>query len=191
MTTHKIIAQNIITNLYDDKIILINDKHFIWGNLKPDMVSKYKLIKHYKDETLPVIIRKIEYLASLTFEDIRKWYPKNSFNQELGVICHFLCDFFCVPHHQRWEFKHSMNKHIKYERELDVVAKEFKFSNDRDNMLKYKSVKEFINDFQEEYKNRVDYKNDLEYAAYICNSIVTYILDEVVCNSNKIIFSAV
>lgn len=191
MTTHKIIAQNIITNIYDDKIILMNDNHFIWGNLKPDMVSKYKLIKHYKDETLPTIIRKIEYLASLTFEDIRKWYPKNSFNQELGVTCHFLCDFFCVPHHQRWEFKHSMNKHIKYERELDVVAKEFKFSNDRDNMLKYRSVKEFINDFQEEYKNRVDYKNDLEYAAYICNSIVTYILDAVVFNSNRIIFSAV
>lgn len=191
MTTHKIIAQNIITNLADDKAILINDNHFIWGNLKPDMVSKYKLMKHYKDESLHIIIQKIEYLASMTFNNISKWYSMSSFNQELGVICHFLCDFFCVPHHQRWEFKHSMSKHIKYERELDIVAKHFKINNDRDNMDSYKNIKEFINKLQDEYKSRIDYNNDLEYATYVCNSIVNYILDAVTYNSNAINFSAV
>lgn len=191
MNTHKIMAQNIIGNLDRDSYFLINEKHFIWGNLKPDMLSKYKLIKHYMDETLDVIIKKIEYLSSLTLSEVTKWYPMSSFNQELGVICHFLSDFFCVPHHQRWEFKHSMNKHIKYERELDIVAKEFKASNNRDQVAGYKNVKEFIYKLQEEYKSKVDYTNDLNYATYVCNSVVNYILDSIVYNSNTIKISAV
>ncbi len=35
----------------------------------------------------------------------------------------FLCDFFCVAHSERWEFKHSLNKHVTYERELGAFAK--------------------------------------------------------------------
>ncbi|WP_341422846.1 zinc dependent phospholipase C family protein [Clostridium cavendishii] len=191
MNTHKIIAQGVITNLELNKKVLINDKHFIWGNLKPDMTSKYKLVKHYKDESFNLILNKIDYLSSLSFDDIRKWYPMSSFNQELGVICHFLCDFFCIPHYERWEFKHSMNKHIKYERELDLVAKEYLVKNEREIIVTGRTAKDFIDKLQVEYNSKKDYINDLEYASYVCNSIVNYILDNVIYNSNVIVFSAV
>ncbi len=40
----------------------------------------------------------------------------------------FLCDFFCVAHSERWEFKHSLNKHVTYERELGAFAKDVDLS---------------------------------------------------------------
>ncbi len=38
---------------------------------------------------------------------------KSKFSEELGVVCHFLCDFFFEkPHNQRWEFKSKSCKKI-------------------------------------------------------------------------------
>ena len=41
MNTHILIAQNILRDV--DVDFKISDKNFIYGNVKPDMVSKYKL----------------------------------------------------------------------------------------------------------------------------------------------------
>lgn len=87
------------------------------------MVSTYKLKKHYMDESLEMILVKIRNLSALTENDINKWISISKFSQEVGVICHFLCDFFCIPHSERWEFKHSMNKHVRYEKDLAAAAK--------------------------------------------------------------------
>ena len=43
--THILIARNILRDV--DVDFKISDKNFIYGNVKPDIVSKYKLKKHY------------------------------------------------------------------------------------------------------------------------------------------------
>ncbi|WP_459836493.1 zinc dependent phospholipase C family protein [Clostridium carnis] len=184
MNTHKALAQNFINNIDEDKLFIIKDSHFIWGNIKPDCASKYKFKKHYLDESFEMIVRKIQFLSSLNLNDIYTRYSPNKFNQELGVICHFLCDYFCVPHFQRWEFKsaNAMKEHVMYENELSKVAKDFKIKKDINTKLTSNEIEEYIMNLQKEYEGKPEYEKDLTFAYYICDSVINMILDEVILN---------
>ncbi|HFE9683636.1 TPA: zinc dependent phospholipase C family protein [Clostridium perfringens] len=186
MNTHILIAQNILRDV--DVDFKISDKNFIYGNVKPDMVSKYKLKKHYLDESFDMIVNKIKKLASLSMDDFKKKFSISRFSQELGVICHFICDFFCIPHSERWEFKHSMNKHVKYEKELASFAKTYTPSQDDFKIWGNMSVKFFLEEAHKLYRKRESYENDMQYAYFACRSIVKYISDSIATNT-KVIYS--
>ena len=127
LNTHLTISNALIENLDSSKSFFISEKNFIYGNIKPDMTSKYVLHKHYLKESFDMIIGKIKSLCKLSLVFIEKYFSISKFSQELGVICHFLCDFFCVPHSQRWEFSHSFKKHVIYEKDLQSIAKDTNF----------------------------------------------------------------
>lgn len=184
MNTHTMLAKDFIYNLDNNKKELINENHFIWGNIKPDCVSKYKLKKHYLDESLDMVVNKIQFLSSLSLDDIYKNYSENKFSQELGVVCHFLCDFFCVPHNKRWEFKsaNAMKEHVMYEKDLSRVAKEFKIRKDIERSINSQEIRSYIIDLQKEYEKEMEYNNDLDFAYYVCQSVINMILDEVIIN---------
>ncbi|MPM64074.1 hypothetical protein SDC9_110960 [bioreactor metagenome] len=130
-----------------------------------------------------MIIKKIKYLCKLSIDSLSKKFSLSKFNQELGVICHFLCDFFCVPHSQRWEFKHSMKKHMAYEKELTLVAKETNLSRFKGDIITHSSVEDFFFDLYNQYVNELDHKNDLLFSSVVCNSVVNYILENIIKNS--------
>ncbi|WP_411169651.1 zinc dependent phospholipase C family protein [Clostridium sp. MB05] len=184
MNTHKALAQQFINNVEEDKVFIINDGHFIWGNLKPDSVSKYKFKKHYIDESFEMIVKKIEFLSSLTLDDIYTRYSPNKFNQELGVVCHFLCDYFCIPHFQRWEFKsaNAMKEHVLYENELNKFTKNYNIKKDINLHLTSEEIRKYIMKLQEEYNGKSSYEKDLIYASHICSTVVNMVLNEVVLN---------
>lgn len=186
MTTHKMLAKDFIYNMDSNKKVLINQNHFIWGNIKPDCVSKYKLKKHYMDESLDMVVNKIQFLASLSIADIYKNHSENKFSQELGVICHFLCDFFCIPHNKRWEFKsaNAMKEHVMYEKDLSKVAKEFKIRKDIEIGIKPEKIRSYILYLQGEYEKIMEYDNDLDFAYYVCQTVINMIIDEVMINEN-------
>lgn len=180
--THIILANNILRQANGKKIYLINRRRFIWGNIKPDCASKYKFKKHYYDESITMILDKIKELASLSVGDIYYSFGKKKFSEELGVVCHFLCDFFCVPHNQRWEFKHSMKKHVVYEKNLAKFAKLYKFKSYIDSNLSLEDLEEFIVAHQRQYEKGESFRNDLEYSFFICNSVINMVLNEVYIN---------
>jgi len=184
MNTHKALANVFIENVEDNKRFLISSGHFVWGNIKPDSVSKYKFKKHYIDESFDMIVKKIEFLSSLTLDDIYIRYSIGKFNQELGVICHFLCDYFCVPHFQRWEFKSpgAVKDHVLYENDLNKYAKLCTIRQDINTSLKSEDIRKYIENLQKEYEGNVSYEKDLLYASHICNSVINLILDEVIMN---------
>mgnify|MGYP001202340994 CR=1 FL=1 len=133
VNTHTLIAKSIVNNIDENKHFFLNENHFIYGNIKPDLSSKYFFKKHYLKESYDMIESKVNYLCNLNLNSLSKYFSVGVLSQELGVICHFLCDFLCVPHSYRWEFKHSMKKHLSYETELNTIAKETnlnKFIND-------------------------------------------------------------
>lgn len=183
MNTHFMIANSVIDNIDENKSFFISKKNFIYGNLKPDISSRYVLKKHYLDESLNMIINKIKHLSNLTLDYLNKYFSISKLSQEIGVVCHFLCDFFCVPHSQRWELSHSMNKHIVYERELAIIAKNTDLSSIKGDSIKNGNIEEFFHNLYEEYTKKLDYKNDLLFSTYICNSIVNYILDCILNNT--------
>lgn len=186
MNTHKTLATDFICNMDIDKKSIINESHFIWGNIKPDCASKYKFKKHYMDESLEMVVKKIQFLSSLSLQDIYRNNDENRFSQELGVICHFLCDFFCVPHNKRWEFKsaNAMKEHVLYEKDLSKVAREFKSKSDIERNINSKEIESYILNLQVEYEKVMEYDNDLEFAYYVCQSVINMILDEVIINEN-------
>ena len=185
VNTHILIGKSIVENINENKSFFISDKNFIYGNIKPDISSKYVLQKHYLEESLEMIFTKVEYLCTLNLDCISKYFSISKFSQELGVICHFLCDFFCVPHSRRWEMTHSMNKHITYEKELSIVAKETDLRKFKGDNIEPNSFREFFNSIYLEYQSKTEYKNDLLFSNYVCNSVVDYILDAVLSNTAK------
>lgn len=182
INTHIILANNILRQANGKKLYLINKKRFIWGNIKPDCASKYKFKKHYYDESITMILDKVKELASLSVGDIYYSFGKKKFSEELGVVCHFLCDFFCVPHNQRWEFKHSMKKHVVYEKNLASFAKLYNFKSYIDSNLIIDDLEEFIVAHQRQYEKEESFRNDLAYSFFICNSVINMVLNEVYIN---------
>ena len=183
LNTHLTISNALIENLDSSKSFFISEKNFIYGNIKPDMTSKYVLHKHYLKESFDMIIEKIKSLCKLSLDFIEKYFSISKFSQELGVICHFLCDFFCVPHSQRWEFSHSFKKHVIYEKDLQSIAKDTNFKTLEKTSIHHIGVEEFFNKLYKEYVKKEDFENDLFFSTYMCNSVVDYILNCILDNT--------
>ena len=188
INTHKAMGENIIKYANTKSVYLINDKRFIWGNVKPDCIPKYKFKKHYFDESIDMIVEKIIYLSSLTLEDVYYNMTIGKFSEELGVICHFLCDFFCAPHYYRWEFKSTsaVKHHMMYENKLAKLAKNFKPTGIINTNIEPSNIKAFILQLQKQYDGILDYHNDLTFSYYVCDSVLNMILNNVFLNDNKV-----
>ncbi|WP_017209927.1 zinc dependent phospholipase C family protein [Clostridium beijerinckii] len=189
INTHKIMAENIIKYANTKSIYLINNKRFIWGNVKPDCAPKYKFKKHYFNESINMIIEKIIHLSSLSLEEIYYDITIGKFSEELGVICHFLCDFFCAPHYYRWEFKSTsaVKHHMMYEKNLAKVAKSFDPTGIINTHVDSSNIEEFIMQLQKQYDGTINYYNDLTFSYYVCDSVLNMILNNVFINENKVI----
>lgn len=188
INTHKVMGENIIKYANSKSIYLINNSRFIWGNMKPDCVPKYTFMKHYFDESIDMVVGKIIYLSSLTLEDVYYKMTIGKFSEELGVICHFLCDYFCAPHYYRWEFKSTsaVKHHMMYEKKLAKLAKNFRPTGIINTNLKSENIKDFILQLQKQYDGIVNHNNDLTFSYYVCDSIVNMILNNVFFNNKKI-----
>lgn len=188
INNHKLMGENIIKYSNVDGISLINKNRFIWGNIKPDCVPQYKSIRHYFDESIDMIINKILYLSSLTINDIYYGISMAKFSEELGVICHFLCDYFCVPHHYRWECTSTkiMKDHMLYETRLAKKSKIFIPGSILTTKINSDDAKDFLIQLQKQYENVIDFSNDLTFSYYVCDSILNMILDNVVSKPTRI-----
>ena len=190
INTHKIMGENILKYANSKSVYLINKNRFIWGNIKPDCTPKYNMKKHYYAESIDMIIEKIVNLSSLTLEEVYYDVKLGKFSEELGVVCHFLCDFFCAPHYYRWEFKstNAVKQHMMYEQKLAKFCKNYKPAKIINTNVTKKNVKEFIEELQNQYNGTISYYNDLVFSYYVCDSIINMILNNVFKNkalSNK------
>ncbi|MDU6037509.1 MAG: zinc dependent phospholipase C family protein [Clostridium butyricum] len=186
INTHRLMGENILKYANSKSIYLINKKRFIWGNIKPDCTPKYKVKKHYYDESIDMIIDKIIHLSSLTLEEVYFDMKLGRFSEELGVVCHFLCDFFCAPHYYRWEFKstNAVKQHMMYEQKLAKLCKTFKPTKIINTNINRENLKEFIEELQKQYDGIVNYNNDLTFAYYVCDSVINMVLNHVFSNKN-------
>ncbi len=72
---------------------------FLYGNILPDISRKYGYHPHYlKDSLNHVIISKDRLIDSNN-----PGYSSYRFAKELGAINHYLSDFFCMPHTERFQ----------------------------------------------------------------------------------------
>lgn len=130
-----------------------------------------------------MIIKKIKFLSSLSVEQIKCEYGRKKFSEEMGVVCHFLCDYFCLPHYERWQFKDSMKIHIFYEKVLGRRAKNYKPRFALDSNFNIDEASQYINDNLNLYKKEKGFRNDLFFSYKVSTQILNSILEEV--KSNK------
>lgn len=177
------IARNIIKSISLSDRDIMDEKNFIRGNTKPDNISMYKLKKHYKDESFYMIVSKIHLLSSLSKQEILNSYGKKRFNQELGVVCHFLCDYFCLAHAERWEFKNKFKKHVQYELVLAKIAESYTYNYHENIDVEISDIADFINNMLVEYNAVKGFESDIIFAQYVCNSVVSTVLQRIQVNT--------
>lgn len=192
--THKIIASEIyenVLNLYDIKL---DKEKLLWGSICPDILPQFKLIRHYKDESLNFIAKEIMRVIFISryidFNKILDPLAMNILSKKIGIISHYLSDYVCLPHALRWTFSEKMIKHIKYESQLNELAINHEFSKnvinvddlsiyDAHSIHLKRRIKTYINDAVEEYLLKQSMENDLNFALSLNLRITYFILDTI------------
>ncbi|WP_245196381.1 zinc dependent phospholipase C family protein [Soehngenia longivitae] len=176
----------------------LDNNKLLWGSIAPDYLPKYKFIRHYKDESINYVVNEILKIILFTkYVDI-SIVPQSivvaSLSKKIGIISHYLSDYVCYPHAQRWTFSDSMIKHIKYENNLNDFAKSYKFDQpqskiyvpdiDLDSLNLHntkKTIKKFIDQVVEEYNKTASktasFSNDLDFANFINRKMIFFIID--------------
>ncbi|MFL0195022.1 zinc dependent phospholipase C family protein [Clostridium sp. WILCCON 0269] len=161
INTH-ILISNIIYNYCSEKLnIKLNKWAFTYGNIKPDFIKDKSKYCHCINESINVVS---EYSQQLIHN---KMSIKN-YSITLGILCHFICDYFCLYHTEKYKNK-NLFQHLIYE-----IALHFAFIKHlicgklriiiNDNIPK-KDIVSIINDVYKKYdKENKFFTNDINYA---------------------------
>jgi len=111
--SHILIGKLLYVYMKSEYGICLDRKSFVRGNYLPDFSIGLVTSPHYIKYKLKFVEREIAALSERHFmsADIGK---ENS--RRLGIICHYIADFFCFAHSER--FCESMAAHVDYERRL-------------------------------------------------------------------------
>lgn len=186
--SHIRIGRLVLNRLQNKYGILLPNASFLWSNCKPDYSIKYKKIPHYKQSMEKEFKRLIEEVS------LYKWENKNIFliSDRLGVICHFICDFFCYAHSP--SFSGGLKEHISYEAKVNKFIKENPDLLENwasfDNCLGNKTIEDLLYWFDRRYERYILTPNnaacDVEFSIGVSLELTSRLLDLILCNSQVI-----
>ncbi len=110
--THILIARKIHEYMDFNYGNQIKRRHFIFGNIKPDLLRKFKTLNHSIHDSMDFVLDEIER------HENENHSIKNP-SVHLGMINHYLSDFFCSKHY--FKDDEGLIKHIKYEGKIHKV----------------------------------------------------------------------
>ncbi|KXZ39351.1 Zinc dependent phospholipase C [Alkalithermobacter thermoalcaliphilus JW-YL-7 = DSM 7308] len=172
--THKIISHHIYTNIKNELNIDLNKKFLMYGSMKPDIALSLALRKHYKNENLDFVI---DQILSLTEEGLNENFISiNKFSTKLGIITHFLSDFFCLPHSNREYYHDKLIQHLNYENKLHSKFKNlnllYKIKVPYVKDVNKENIKLVIDELYDEYiNNSQGFENDIKHSINISSVI--------------------
>lgn len=128
-----LIADNLCQAIEEEYNLKLNVKRMKWGSISPDFLPKYKIYRHYKEESVDFVAQ--EMVSLIYFMKLFDLQNLNHFTNKListkiGVISHFLCDYVCLPHFERWTCDKCLKKHFQYEKDLNSKATNHSFNRD-------------------------------------------------------------
>jgi hypothetical protein len=177
INTHKILSAVIYNKVQENTNFQLEYKYFLWGNIQPDISPGLVLKSHYKSDSLDFVINKILKLSNFPPVAFDNKQIYSHFSRDIGIVSHFLCDFFCYPHYKDWHYNSPMMlPHIKFEKGLNSKARNIQtipnlsFPEIED--FEAKNLGSFIETVLHDYSLKEDYLNDLIYASNICTKII-------------------
>lgn len=176
LRTHLLIADKVhdyITSQYD---VQIDKSRFAFGNIKPDILRNYITKRHTMKNSLWYILREMK-----KYESFKKTVENNPVH--IGMINHFLSDFFCSPHYYKC-LNTNLKKHLEYETELHNVFEEMDKSGELDlshisnKFYSATSFYETIRQLEKEYTNvEPSIENDIIFSLRAPLTACTYIME--------------
>jgi len=109
--SHLLMGRLLREALFAKQGILLQKESFLWGNILPDFSPSFLKRPHYLENNRALFKEKIERLY---FTGEKSRHLGKDASRDLGIICHFACDFFCFAHTGR--FPRDLTKHVMYER---------------------------------------------------------------------------
>lgn len=169
--THIEIAKILYKNL--KRIMELDKKAFIYGNIKPDLTCKLLRNPHTLENYFLVVCRSAEDLIS---DEL----PLQEYSFELGEICHYVCDFFC-QYHLNEEIFHRFKEHFIYELKLHFELRKSSPNiaiKPGPNKAVY-NIPLIITEFRKDYSaNPASMKKDIEFslsaAQLVCESVAYF-----------------
>lgn len=163
----------------------LSNGYFIYGNILPDISPRYRFSMHEKKGNWQDVVNIIN-----TVSDNSKMLSIKDISIKLGIMTHFLCDFFTFPHNEL--FKGNIIKHEIYEqiqrnmlwKKLDDYWERYREEinvsiNSIDNLLSY------IEDMHSIYMNNTsNMERDMLFAS-ISIRVVSYSILSIRDRANK------
>lgn len=166
-----ILGKELISNGYS-----INVDSFVYGNMLPDLNLKCRMTMHSKREDWDKVLGIIDEIA----------YGEEELDEEvsikLGMLSHYLCDFFTFPHNEG--FEKNIIYHELYEQAQRILwwGKLSRVWEECNQEIKFeiKSIKDmitYIEDMHNMYmRNPGDKKRDIFYGNILIRVICPSIL---------------
>lgn len=169
--THIKLAKYIYHVFKEEYGIILNKKNLIYGSIKPDFMKNK--VPHYIDKSIDYIYDEIENLINNS-----SMIGKREFSRRLGMIMHYISDYFCRAHNTEY-YRKNIVAHLKYEKRL---AKEMSSKKIKKNMMydiEFDTFKKFIVDLNKEYMKQKSLERDRIYTIKAINSVCGYIAKKV------------
>lgn len=127
---------------------------FIFGNIKPDVSSRYNKLPHYKKDVYSLFKSEVLALCDMKVSEGSSF--SSEYSEKLGVICHFISDFFCFAHCE--QFDNRGWNHFIYEMKLSFyMLKRKKSMKNIDNLMDYSQFYNTNSIFEEMDKENEEY----------------------------------
>lgn len=197
--THKIVAKIVHDRVKEKYNVNLNLEKMLWGSIAPDVLPYYKMKRHYFDESGDFIAREISKLIYFSRYSYSEGNESKLFinyiSKKLGIIMHYLCDFMCYPHAYRMTFVENLRKHVRYEQDLALYARENKYIEENyksviccdkieffenSDIKLEKKVKTYLIYVIKEYKNsNHSFDNDLNFALNLSTNISLLVIESI------------
>lgn len=157
-----------------------HEKSFMIGSILPDCTPSFLTRRHSITETFGILKSEIQLLTTdyETEKGITSYFCRH-----LGIICHYLADYFTYPHNSG--YGGSMRDHWNYEKELihvfhkhlDDEMKKHSL-NTQQELYTIKDISDYVLQKHAQYlQTPHDISVDCYYITEICYSVVETILE--------------
>lgn len=155
-------------------------KAFLVGSILPDCLPSFLTTRHIISDTLDYLENEIQKVCD---ELLKKQEITPYCCRHLGVICHYLADYFTFPHNPG--FQGSMKDHYNYEKKLLVILLDYLKQREVEvtPRIQYsiKNSEDICHYIALKHKEYLETPHDIlvdcRYIADICSSILNYILE--------------
>ena len=122
--THALYAKHVAEHIFLVYGVKLKRYSLIYGAIKPDASTIFAKYPHYISLSLDNLCETVDDLIE-TVEG-RNELETRAFARELGVVLHYIADYFCRVHNDVRGIRHPKNfRHIWYEQGLQRVIKKY------------------------------------------------------------------